>query len=89
MGGTALQFIGSQTLSLSSLGANAELHYLRLIFSQQGLCELRGVFTCSLMDFRYHPTLLSPAHELLAEPRPLDGFLFDDCDVRPAEPRHL
>ena len=37
------------------------------------------------MDFRYHQTILSPTNELLTDPQPLDGFLFDDCDVCLAE----
>lgn len=37
------------------------------------------------MDFRYHQTILSPTNELLTDPQPLDGFLFDDCDVALSE----
>ena len=76
------QFIGSQTISISNTSNGSEFNYLRLVFSQQGLCELKGVITCSLVDIRYHQTVADIENgEIVMQPQTLDEYLFSDCDV--------
>lgn len=57
------------------MSSDSELSYVRLLFPEQGLCEVKGVLHCSLVDVRYHSIDDN-------EPMCYGDYLALGCDVR-------
>ena len=70
------QLIGSQHITFSNIGAESILQGHHLLFSEKGVCEIRGVSTCILLDVRYdHHTLPTSV------PKTFQQYLFDEVHV--------
>ena len=68
------------------MSSDSDLSYIHLFYPQQGVCELKGVLFCSLVDLRYYPTLSSitpqpSASESDEEPVAISEYLFAQCKV--------
>ena len=50
------------------------MSYVRLLFPEQGLCEITGILICSLVDIRF-TQMEDQEHISIAD------YLFRDCDV--------
>ena len=87
--------MGSQNITVSRLSSDSSLSYLRLLFPNQGVCEITGLLICSLVDMRYNPYCDIHSDEkgeqdgegkgegeVVARDRLSFGeYLFQNCDV--------
>lgn len=78
-----IQLIGSQHISFHNVGAENILQGHRLLFSEKGVCEIRGISTSILLDVRYNH-LTQPT----AVPRSFHQYLFDTVHVPFHRPFH-
>ena len=74
-----VQFISSQSLSLCQIHTDSEINYVRLLFPEQGLCEVKGIIQCSLLDVRYQQYTSSTSDT--GESLRFGDYIAKDCDV--------
>lgn len=74
-----VQFISSQSLSLCQIHTDSDINYVRLLFPEQGLCEVKGIIQCSLLDVRYQQ--YSSSNSDTGESLRFGEYIAKDCDV--------
>ena len=79
----SIQLIGSQHITFHNVGAESVLQGHRLLFSEKGVCEIRGISTSVLIDVRYNH-LTQPT----SIPRSFAQYLFDTVHVAFHRPFH-
>lgn len=68
--------IGVQRIAFCNVGAETVFQNNDLLFLEPGVCEIRGVSSCSLVDIRYDHALKSKRI-----PESFESFLFDNLSV--------
>lgn len=69
--------IGTQYILFREVGAESVFQSNDLIFYEFGVCEIRGVSSCTLVDIRYDHML-----EDRQIPQTFESYIFDNVTVR-------
>lgn len=70
------QIVGSQHIILSDIGAETVMKGHSLLFQKKGICEIRGLSVCSLIDFRFDHHL-----DTTINIKPFTSYLFEGLTV--------